>query len=395
MTVTILDQTCDDGRLRHLLEQLVAMPSWAKSATVAGVLPADCWADQARRRFPCHDAGNTWLSTAAFLVQQERYPAHERAVVDERLAKMASFHGISCAITALRDKVAELADPVEAEVLTDRHFALVLPGDPPQRRYPLRNHVEVKTAAARYLDWRDQMPWELRQQYAGRVLDRANELGVKLDEEEVLARAAGRGLCAAKEAASMILDRVRTSRKGSGPLSTLQVSMLKLARVCLEKPAQARSPDGLARLAGIVDSFDRACGLVGFYRDGLERPEDVLFGVTKSAAESLLGDVVECASGVMYKLAELEHLPARTVRDGLGELLASQLSVDGIHVSGEKCASVLPKLSGQDAWLFDQLCQQHGVPVWGQTAKTGTQVLDQNALAGLAAARRQRYPERF
>lgn len=401
--MTIVDQTTDLGRrLERRLAQIVPFPDFVESASDEdrrgrSDLPPWCFADPGRRLFPTHTKAACWLSLACFADQYHRglYPRDEAEIVERNLIEKSAFHGMAQLAGETKERIANHhADPGEAD-LPDECFAVVWqnPDGTKRRKYPLRSPAEVKHAAQYFVRYRDDMPWETRRLFASSTLDKAASFGLSLPEESALERSAGRGACAATDAAQLVLDHVMASRKTAlGGLTPLQAEMLKLAQVCCSRPEQLRVPGVRETLVSIVDQFDRAHGLHRHYGHGVERPEDVVFAVTKSAAEALSRDNVETATGSLYLLQDLAKLPVRTIRDSLGDDLAEALTSDGLRLDSEKAASVLPTLPRPDAEMFDVVCREAGVRPWGRHKAADETAMGKDWLARLAAERRALRP---
>lgn len=391
-----LDQSTDlDGRQLYRLTQVVDFPEFVKTASAADISGYDQvdlthFADMKRRQYPMHTAAATLVSSAFFYDQKGAYNQKEAAWIENRLNERAVFHNIVGAVNKVREKIASFNAAPSDDQLPDDAFGLVTikANGEKVRKYPIRNIPEVKEAAQYYVKYRDSMPFDVRQLFANKVLDKAASFGLKLEQEEMLTKAAGRGACAAKDAAQLILDRVIASRRpGPGAVGPVQAEMLKLAQVCCTKPSQVRTPEGLAKIASVVDQFDKAYGLHRYYDAGFDRPEDVLFAVTKEAMSELVRDNVETATGNLYKLADLEKLRVAQVRDYMGDEYAEPVTSDGIHVDAEKLASIVKTMPRPDARLFDTLCKDNGIEPWGESKAASEVKLSRAELQELAKAR--------
>jgi hypothetical protein len=286
------------------------------------------------------------------------------------------------AFKQLQEKFAARDAMPAVDLLTDEDFALVLDGE---RHFPMRNPLEVKAAADYHSKLRDaNAPLSLRREYASRVLEKAAHFGAKLTNEDELTRTAGHGACSATTAAEVLLNRVKVAR-GRGGIDDPQAELLKLARVIATKPSQVRSTGVMLKVADTLDQFDRTYHLTRHYGEGFPRPEDAFFAVTKEAMTSLVRDNVETASGSLYKLADLERLRVRDLRDAMGDEFADAVTADGLHFNSEKAGSVVSKLSRPDAELFDVLCRENGVVAWARTGKSDTVELPREYLQMLAA----------
>lgn len=373
MSSPFQDQTTDlSGRQTYRLCQLIGPPDFVKTASGTdllgeGELPPHVFADPTRRLYPCHTKAATWLSAAFFFDQREDYPPKTAQRVEEALLKLAEYHGLGFSVKELAQKLAKFKTvPTEEALqsLDDDSFGLVVthPDGSKERRYPLRNGKEVQAAAGYLLQYRDRMPYAQRQQMAERILQKASQHAVALPEqEEPLQKLAGHGACSAQDAGELIFQHVQVSRKGPGAWNPVQVEMLKLAKICLEKPSQLRAPGSRLRLAETVDAFDREFGLTSGYGEHFPRPEEVLFGLTGEKMASFVRDNVETTTGRLYTLGDLERIRIREIRDHLGDDYADNMTSDGIHLDSEKAATVLKTMPRPDAQLFDRLCDEVGL----------------------------------
>lgn len=392
-----LDHTLDlDGRQTYRLTRIIQFPDFVKSANDSDLVPDDSngdvhlYADMKRKMYPMHSPAATWMSAAFFLDQKDQYKTKEAEWIEDRLTTQAKLWKIGGAIKQLRDKIASFKAMPEEDQLPDEDFALVVDnGDGSKlRKYPIRNPLEMKKAAEFFMENRDKMAFDYRHMFADRILTKAAGLGVKLPYEEEISMTAGQGFCSAKEAAEAIFDRVMISKKPQAVgLQPVQIEMLKMAKLCCTKPSQMRNTDARIKLASVVDQFDRAFGLERHYGEGLPRPEEILFGITKQAAEELVRDNIETTTGNMYKLADIERLRVRQVRDYLGDDYAEAMTDDGIHLDVEKAATVVRTMPRDDAEMFDALCKEHGINAWGQTKAAHTVKMDMQYMKELAKNR--------
>lgn len=367
MSSIVLDQTQDlAGREIYRITQLYPVPEYVKQASdvkLCGTADQEphLFADQTGRNFPCHTKAATWLSMAFFLEKAASLPEHTREHVQRRLTAVAEHFGIGADLATLRTAVEKQAATGQQE-LTNDDFAFVWKDETgaTERRLPMRGALEVKAAADWFQQYRDEFLFGDRQRIADKILTKQAQYGAGLPEETlmVLEQAAGRGICSAETAASLIESRVPIVRLKEAELAAELQNTVDAIR---SATFVVRTPERLQKIAAIVDQVDRKFGLVPAYGDGLDRPEDVLFAITQKAAAAALRDHVPLTSGTAYKRADLERVRAIDIQDYMGTELAEALSSDGIHLDVTKAAAVLPTLPRPDAELFDQIAREQQI----------------------------------
>jgi hypothetical protein len=390
MTQIPLDQTGDTtGRETHRLTTLFTPPDFVKSASHDrthgdDTLPRHMYADPYNKRYPCHTAAATWLSSLHFA---DKKAEHRPGLADEiqnNIHKAAQFFGILGTVAALETKVAAGGfDDINR--LPDEQFAVVWSADggAKERHWPMRNSTEVKYAADHFSQYRDEFVFEDRQKIAEKILSRARECGADLGEHEhTLAATAGQGECAAKIAGDMLRDRAQLVARQNAPAAA---ELVKLANVIADNPERARDQSTRLKLAAAVDEFDRTNYLNRLYdAGGLPRPEEVLFAVTEKAARDFVSQNVETTTGNVYALDDLEKLAIDQVREWLGDDFADAVTAGGVYLDRDKLAAIVPTLDRGMASLLDRLLQENKVAAVVQT-KTAESLLPLEKLFELAA----------
>jgi hypothetical protein len=386
-----MDQTRDlSGQQFYRLTRLYPPPEFVKKADVTALcgdsdMPPDAYGDPIHRMYPCHSQAATWASMAFFLDKKAEHKPKDAEVIEQRIIRFADYHGIPNAIDELQKKASSLTK--EGEVtLSDEDFALVFTeGTDKQRHFPLRNTKEVKTASAYLYKHRDFFPYNLRRDFADRVLQKAAQYGAALGEtSDYIERQAGHGACATKTAVDMLRDRVKAAQKGPGPFSDVQKQLLVLADMFEQHPSRLREPGVRVKLASVVDDYDRATGVYRDYGNKLLRPEDVLFELTSEKMASVIRDHCSTTTGMIYKLADVEKLRIDDVRDNLGSELADALKTVGPFVDGEKAAEIIPTMDRGLAEMFDQLMISHGNRPMAKEASAESLGLSRSYLQELA-----------
>jgi hypothetical protein len=187
----------------------------------------------------------------------------------------------------------------------------------------------------------------------------------------------GLGACSSKDATDLIRQRT-VLISSDGPDAALGQQMEKLAQIIEENPGKIQHHSTLTSIASVVDQFDRESNLVRDYGKGLDRPEDVLFGVTQKVASDMSDMLVGTLTGNYYKKADLERLPVTALRDALGEDFIDEVSTAGAWVDPEKLAEVAPTLPLSDAETFDAVMIEAGIaPYATKSASVGRELSPQ------------------
>ena len=391
---TVIDQTDDrNGQELHRIAALYPLPDFVKNANsddVCGTddLPPHLFADITRRRFPIHTGPATLISSVFFYEKKAEMPSGRAQPLEQNLLKAAKYFRIGGYLKTIQEKAAALQTP-EPVTLEDDTFAIVFKhtDGTKERHYPMRNPREVKTAAAWLEARRDLLPFEDRRQVADKILQKAAQLGADVSaHRDMLEKTAGMGGCASKDAAALIRTRVRILGNTLKP-TPIQQELEKLARLCEESPAiavQHFAP--LTKIASIIDQFDREHGLNRRYDDTVERPEDVLFGVTTKIAAEVSDELIGSLTGNYYKRADLQAVPVRDLADTLGEDFADAISTAGAWVDTEKLATIVPTLPRDDAEQFDEVVAAAGIRPFAQKSASVGRAIPAEDHAAIAAA---------
>jgi len=365
--MTILDQSGDTAfRELHRYARLYQFPEFAKKAELRDIVgpdqpKANHFADvRMPHQFPCHTKAATFVSTVYFLEKQASIHPKVRPMIEARLAKFAEYWGIKNAVTELRSKHAALNKESD---LPDSSYAIVWAGEDGRkdRRYPLRNGLEVKAAATWFYDRNDSLRKEYgfidRQTIATKILDKAAEFGVDIAKyRETLEKAAGMGFYDPTELAKAIRDRVKAASHVSPELA---LGMNKLAEKIESQPRSFIDPDSATKLAATLDQFDRNHRLVGRYTEMIPSPEDLVFKATRSKLAEVCKESCTTHTGSVYDVNDFAKLSATDVRDLFGDEIADAVTT-GLKVDADKMAEVVATFPRPDAVLFDQLMQDKG-----------------------------------
>lgn len=388
MSVKIIDQACDlSGKTQFRLTQLYSPPEFVKTAGHVQLhgdvdtLQSHVYAWPIKKLFPCHTKAATWMSTLFYADQRDQFDAAAASLIEQNLIKSAEYWQIVPDIRALLEKVAADAR-LGLTKLADADFALVwTAGDVKERHYPLRNALEVKTAAAWFDQYRNEFNFDDKHLIATRLLEKASAFGCKLENQETLERLAGFGYCAAELAAKAWEKRADLLASRSPDYASEARNMAKTIR---SATFEARDQGRRIKMAGLMEQFDQQTQLNKLYDAGLERPEDVLFQITEKVASDFLNNHVVTTNGAIYEKIALEKLSIDTVRQWLGEETADAFG--GFAVDVEKIAEILPTLPRPDAEMFERMTQASGIPVFAREKASAAQGFTLDELHELAKA---------
>ena len=121
----------------------------------------------------------------------------------------------------------------------------------------------------------------------------------------------------------------------------------------------AMTPDHMLDLARIADSLDKAAG-INYARDGVQPPEQILFGTTFKEARSAYAGACHTTSGSTYHKDDFKQLSLTDVRQVLGSDFADEVNT-GMSLDAEKMAELLATAPRDDAEQFDRLMQSRGI----------------------------------
>ncbi len=384
----ILDHTQDlTGADQHRLTQLYSPPDFVKQAAheqlygTTETLPPHVFGSVNRRVYPCHTKAATWMSALFFADKQTQLPWAEAASVRERLIKSATHWGILPVVEGLWEKMAADAAQGYAK-LADADFALVWTAEGrKERHYPLRNGNEVKMASQWFDTYHREFGFDDKHTIAAKILTKAAAFGAAVVNPELLDRCAGFGYCAAATAATAWDKRASLAQQR---FPEHAAEAVKLAKAIRSGTLEARDQGRRVKMAGLMDQFDRQTSLYKLYDDGgLERPEDVLFGVTEKVAGDFLKNHVQTTTGAVYEKMALDSLTIDNVREWLGDEMAD--AVGGVMLDTTKLAEIVPTLPRPEAAMFERMAHAAGIPVFAREKAAMDQGLSRDEMQALAA----------
>ena len=353
----IIDQLSDKSGVKlHSFSKLYNIPEFVKAASSEDLtgsdsnLPSSVYGDPRNLKFPCHTSSSTYVSMAYFLDQQETF-GKIASTIKDRILKAADYFGIRPELDSLIEKHASMQKHSE-EDLADDDFAIVVKFETGRktRSYPIRNAEEVKAAADWMSKYANDLNFSDRKTIADKILTKAAEYGVRLDNETDINKFAANGLVSKTKVASMLFDRakaLKTLKKDP----EVQLMLAKTAQHILNND----SPGLMDKAASIISSVDTEYKIksLGSVND--------LYSITVKEANAIANDHVQLTNGSVYKKAELENIKLDEIKDVFGSEFADRVSSGGLFVDSEKLAEELMTLPRGDASLFDTLVGSLGV----------------------------------
>ena len=346
------------------LAQLYPLPDFVKKAELAPHRDAPredpkLYADTRKPyQFACHTPEATILSALYFYDKSASFAAPAAQNIRERLLKFAQHWGVTNAVESIQARSQQLHKPETSASPADYAINVKIGGEY-KRRVPLRTAVEVKQAAAWFVDnletMRQNMTFLNRQAVANRILDKAAEHSATLGQyQEVLEKSAGYGM-ADLESVVKALDN-RTKAVAKAPAELLG-GLRKLAAAVQQAPRMLLDPATTAQLAEVVDGFDRATGLLDKYSAMIPSPENMLFAVTHEKLANTVKTSCQLTNGQIYSHEQLEALSLSDLVDAFGSSFARKVA-NGLDLDTEKLASIASTLPRNDADMLSELLSE-------------------------------------
>jgi len=383
---TVFDQAQDrNGQEFHRLTSLFGCPTFVKEAATDALCGDDktephMFADVAHRRWACHTAPATYASALFFFDKKAQLNDNIVDQIEERILASAQFFGIENQVQKLGDSIKEAA-VVDAEKLADDVFAIVMKFEDgrKERKYPMRNTAEVLKAASYLEQYRDEFCFNDRNKISDKILQKASQFGASLGtSRNNIEKMAGLGACSSEDAAKLVRSRITAlgwPRNGK----PLQVELEKLANQIENNPNNIQHHSTLIKLAETIDLVDQDNKFTSNYGKSLERPEEIIFGVTKEAVASVTNDLIGSSlTGTFYKRADLEKLSVEDLGDALGADFASAVSTANAWVDTEKLAKIVPTLPRNDMELFEAVAANAGIAPFALKSAEAQQISTQD-----------------
>lgn len=340
------------------------VPEYVKAASSADALGDENthrtgFADPINRNYPIHTKVATWFSAVRYM---ELVPDSQDHEVGGRIVAAAIKFGIADPIAKLAQARRDTQPVLNRDDLAtrpDADFGLILylEGEA-YRTHPLRNDDEIKAAALQLSLWRSSYIYPDRRTLATAILDKAAAHTIDLGAEgEILDRIAGRGFCGSGQVSDCLQKRAIRLQAIDAELGQ-QVSTI--AEAMRSEQRNVPPPDVLAKIADMLDHIDRMSGLDHQYADGLEFPEDVLYGMNIKLLKDAMASHVATKSGSTYAVDDLRALTREDCRDVMGSEFADAVST-GVFLEPSKFAAALSALDRPDALRFDKLASHLGI----------------------------------
>lgn len=383
---SVLLDPADDTNKSQLVKiaKQFSFPDFVKQANLETTMhpqniAVTAYADPVRKKFACHSAAATWLSSAYFHTKSAEYHVKDREKIQARLEKFAEYYSIR----PLYDEIVKKAQQIYTDSqLPDSSYAYVWEGNDgsKERFYPLDTTANIKVAAEWLYRERDAIPFRDRNLIANKILEKAAAKGAGLAElTDFVEKQAGRGIPDPDELHTLINRRAKLAKTAQH-----REAIEKLAETVKSTPRIALQSPELVKLAAILDLVDHTIGLKGNYTDLLPRPEDVIFKVTYTKAASDHEKLCALQTGSIYEKDQLAKLAKEDVESLFGSDFANEVCT-GFDVDAEKLADVAHTLPRPDAELLEALLSEAGQhPQLNKSASF--EPIDNDTLEAMAAA---------
>jgi len=307
-------------------------------------LPGTSFAD-AGRELPTHTKAATWMSALKYEKAGENSWDQK---TQENLEKAAKFWGIEPTLWDL-SKTVKMAQAIPE--LDDSHFAVVVKDgdDLIERRWPLSDGSSVKKAAAGLYENRDRYPLGIRKVAASKILKRAMDLGVNLeDDQDYIEKAAGYGIAKAGELNAALRTR-RYLSKSAAVRERYMEQERKLADN-VDSDDDFVSGEILEKFASFIDEADREEKMYRAYNKGMATPEELCFSRSVTSLEKA-ASAGRLRDGTPFDFDKLAGVSAEQF-SALGDDFVSAIADGDGKVDLEKAAAIIPTLPMDDTSLF-------------------------------------------
>jgi len=332
------------------------MPDFVKNAAPTdpseiSALPRQVFADAINRKFPCHTKSATWLSQLYFLESRHMYPTRRASEVQDRISKAAAYFAIGGDVKSAASEwekhqltTRELGDGDYA-VVTDHNGEKI-------RALPIANAEDVVKAASTVVQNRKNYPFDLRHIAARKILHKASELQVQLDDvvENYLYKAAGFGTTTPERAAEKLGLRVLMMPKSASDMRTRGAKLAKTVAAMEEIPIKE-----LVKLAQLVDRIDAEFGIRHHYDEGVETPEEIFFELTEKKAHKVKDSYIQLTTGTLLPIEVIGKLPTDKLAAALGNDFLKAVTADkSLDIDLDKFARIARTLPRNDAMLLER-----------------------------------------
>lgn len=353
-----IDPTTDKNlTVLSQLSQRYDFPEFVKSADLDVTLygnDAAAYAWPQKKLYPCHSAAATWLSAAYFHDKLANFGSADSAEIEKRLRQSAEFFDISDEYDLL---VAAAKEKTAAVTLADEWYAFVSTdgaGNKTQA-YPLTDGTHIKAAVDWLRELQNSVPFKNRQELGARILQKQQQLGVKLaaHDQDFLEKQSGVGRPDRNSIVQNLEIRGRLAKTAEQ-----QEQIAALADAIRRTPEYAMTTE-LVKLADTIDTLDLAIGLIGKYTDTIRRPEDIVFAVTPSHIAEKAANTISLQNGSVFERDQLSKVSYDDLREVLGDEFAAEVS-SGFAVDTTKLAEIASTLPRPDAQLLETILRSAG-----------------------------------
>jgi len=294
---------------------------------IASELEDESFACPARREYPVDSAANTWMSALYAADSIHTGGKEARAAKDA----IPSIKSAAIAWDILEDVENALAISEETEVKqasddlsnygwVDRDED----GNVVAKRYGIFDRNGVEKAAEYFLANRDHYHYKTREKIASFIVSKAAEYGVPegfLGED--IEKEAGYGIPVKGIVMEEIEERARLSKHAE--CGTLLSNVNNLLDVC--DPEEL--PEAMDKIAELINEFDLAEDLTGYYGKRITRPCEFLHTISEKEAEAAVENVI-AISDIAYNVEKMaEFISANEFYNVLGPKFAAKISETG------------------------------------------------------------------
>ncbi len=320
--------------------------------------------------FPIHTRAAVWAS-AARLLQKRAVATHapEREQLNEAslaIEKRAQYFGIDGDLRKLvAEYVFQLTPSREGdEGMRNEDYAYVRKTAGEEiREYPIKKEADVRAAAEYLQKYADSFSLPERRMMSRRILLKSGNLAMEFDSDTqyFLEKQAGQGTCSTEAAADLLRTRSEVWRKNLTPFQ-LTTKLAQLIEHVANTPQTEVGAMNLERdkLAEFIDHWDTEFEVKHRYGKDIERPEDVLFSVTRSKLAEARNNLVQTQAGEMFDRRDLAKLDYDKVAAAIGEDWADACVKNGSFDHNE-LADLIPTIPRPDMAQLSTLIKSAGV----------------------------------
>jgi hypothetical protein len=306
-------------------------------------LPRDNFADPGTQSFPIHSQADTWLSTVYFLKHAEEIPQAKRDSISARLLDANQFWSLSPESfqrKALEKTAAAMPEPVLVLSYNDAQG---------EREIPIYSQEHFEKTAEFLLANRHVYPLEARRDIAAQLLGSELVAGLDYDKVSDLEKTAGCLRAGMRDVMNGLLERVEQYKHRKHP--EFEKTLLGVYKeAAAEAIDDVIEPEGLDKIARVVDELDRIVGLhAQGYSANLPAPESMFGGLSAHDMETLQKHATQLSTG--------DWVFQHQVKKHAGEILPL---LDALGVTVEEGADPMQKLAEADDYQIGLVLRELG-----------------------------------